>query len=46
VGEGGKRGRRGEVVQTIYTHASKCKNDKIKGEKEKKELPTGKKISK
>jgi hypothetical protein len=26
----------GEVAQTIYTHISKCKNDKIKGEREKK----------
>jgi hypothetical protein len=23
----------GEVTQTMYTHVSKCKNDKIKGEK-------------
>jgi hypothetical protein len=27
-----------EVAQTMYTHASKCKNDKIKGEKKKKGL--------
>jgi hypothetical protein len=27
---------RGEVAQTMYTHVSKCKNDKIKGEKKKK----------
>jgi hypothetical protein len=26
------------VAQTMYTHASKCKNDKIKGEKKKKGL--------
>jgi hypothetical protein len=27
-------GRQGEeVAQTIYTHVSKCKNDKIKGER-------------
>jgi hypothetical protein len=26
----------GEVAQTMYTHVSKCKNDKIKGEKIKK----------
>jgi hypothetical protein len=24
--------RWGEVAQTMYTHISKCKNDKIKGE--------------
>jgi hypothetical protein len=24
------------VAQTMYAHVSKCKNDKIKGEKEKK----------
>jgi hypothetical protein len=29
-----KRGG-GEAAQTIYTHVSKCKNDKIKGEKKK-----------
>jgi hypothetical protein len=23
-------GKRGEVAQTMYTHVSKCKNDKIK----------------
>jgi hypothetical protein len=23
----------GKVAQTMYTHVSKCKNDKIKGEK-------------
>jgi hypothetical protein len=23
----------GEVAQTMYTHVSKCKNNKIKGEK-------------
>jgi hypothetical protein len=28
-------GRSGEVVQTMYTHISKCKNDKIKEKKEK-----------
>jgi hypothetical protein len=26
-------GGRREVAQTMYTHVSKCKNDKIKGEK-------------
>jgi hypothetical protein len=26
-------GGRGEVVQTMYASVSKCKNDKIKGEK-------------
>jgi hypothetical protein len=26
-------GERREVAQTMYTHVSKCKNDKIKGEK-------------
>jgi hypothetical protein len=25
----------GEVAQTMYTHVSKCKNDKMKGEKRK-----------
>jgi hypothetical protein len=25
----GKRGGRGEVAQTMYTHVSKSKNDKI-----------------
>jgi hypothetical protein len=30
---GGVGGGR-EVAQTMYTHVSKCKNDKIKGEKE------------
>jgi hypothetical protein len=25
----------GEVAQTMYTHVSKCKNNKIKGEKKK-----------
>jgi hypothetical protein len=25
----------GEVAQTMYIHVSKCKNDKIKGEKKK-----------
>jgi hypothetical protein len=30
-GDGGwGRGRNGEVVQTMYTHVSKDKNDKIK----------------
>jgi hypothetical protein len=27
------QGERKEVTQTMYTHVSKCKNDKIKGEK-------------
>jgi hypothetical protein len=33
-GSGGGRdaGRRQEVVQTMYTHVNKCKNDKIKEE--------------
>jgi hypothetical protein len=26
----------GEVAQTMYTHVSKCKNDKIKGKKREK----------
>jgi hypothetical protein len=30
---GGGWGVRGEVAQTMYTHVSKCKSDKIKGEK-------------
>jgi hypothetical protein len=34
--EAGGRVLRGEVPQTMYTHVSKCKNDKIKGEMEKK----------
>jgi hypothetical protein len=29
----GGRESRGEVAQTIYTYVSKCKNNKIKGEK-------------
>jgi undecaprenyl pyrophosphate synthase len=28
-------GGREEVAQTVYTYVSKCKNDKIKGEKKK-----------
>jgi hypothetical protein len=28
-------GRRGVVTQTMYTHVSKCKNDKIKERKKK-----------
>jgi hypothetical protein len=31
-------GERREVAQTIYTHVSKCKNDKIKGEKKKEKI--------
>jgi hypothetical protein len=27
-----------EVAQTMYTQVSKCKNDKIKGKRKKKEL--------
>jgi hypothetical protein len=27
-----------EVTQTMYTHVSKCKNDKVKGENKKKEF--------
>jgi hypothetical protein len=27
-----------EVTQTMYTHVSKCKNDKIKEKKERKRL--------
>jgi hypothetical protein len=30
-------GWRGEVAQTMYTHVSKCKNDKIKEGKKKSE---------
>jgi hypothetical protein len=26
---------RGEVARTMYTHVSKCKNDKVKGERKK-----------
>jgi hypothetical protein len=38
IGEEGRTGLPGsreeeEVAQTMYTHVSKCKNDKIKGEK-------------
>jgi hypothetical protein len=29
--------RGGEVAQAMYTHVSKCKNNKIKGESKKKE---------
>jgi hypothetical protein len=29
-------GTGGEVQQTMYTHVSKCKNDKIKGKKKEK----------
>jgi hypothetical protein len=29
----GSRGWRGEGAQTMYTHVSKCKNDKIKERK-------------
>jgi hypothetical protein len=28
------------VAQTMYTHISKCKNDKIKGEKKKNQIPS------
>jgi hypothetical protein len=28
-------GVKGEVAQTMYIHVSKCKNNKIKGEKKK-----------
>jgi hypothetical protein len=35
VGVGGRCGEV-EVAQTIYTHVSKCKSNKIKGEKKKK----------
>jgi hypothetical protein len=31
--EVGGGGRRWEVAQTMYTHVSKCKNDKIKDRK-------------
>jgi hypothetical protein len=35
-GEGrGRFGGCGEVAQTMYTHVSKCKNDKIKGGRKK-----------
>jgi hypothetical protein len=37
MGELGRMAGRGEVAQTMHTHVSKCKNDKIKGEK--KSLP-------
>jgi hypothetical protein len=30
---------RGAVAQTMYTHVSKCKNNKIKEEKQNKKLP-------
>jgi hypothetical protein len=33
VGEWERERGRGEVAQTMYTYVSKCKNDKIKGEK-------------
>jgi hypothetical protein len=33
--QGGEERSRGEVAQTMYIHVSKCKNDKIKGEKKK-----------
>jgi hypothetical protein len=33
----------GEVAQTVYTHVSKCKNYKIKGEKKKKKTQNGQK---
>jgi hypothetical protein len=33
---GGIVGVEGEVAQTMYTHVSNCKNDKIKNEKKKK----------
>jgi hypothetical protein len=33
VGVEGVGGVEGEVSQTMSTHVSKCKNDKIKGEK-------------
>jgi hypothetical protein len=35
--EVGRRGVGGEVAQTMYTHVSRCKKDKIKGEKNKKQ---------
>jgi hypothetical protein len=28
----GRRGMRAKVAQTMYTHVSKCKNDKMKKE--------------
>jgi hypothetical protein len=31
----GRWGVAGKVAQTMYTHVSKCKNDKIKEEKKK-----------
>jgi hypothetical protein len=37
-------GGRREVAQTMYTHVSKCKNDKIKERKKKKEERQVKKI--
>jgi hypothetical protein len=36
MGELGRMAGRGEVAQTMHTHVSKCKNDKIKGERKKK----------
>jgi hypothetical protein len=33
VGEWERERGRGEVAQTMYTYVSKCKNDKIKGER-------------
>jgi hypothetical protein len=33
---GRERGGKGGVSQTMYTHVSKCKNDKVKERKEKK----------
>jgi hypothetical protein len=32
---GGQKGEEGKVVQPMYTHLSKCKNDKIKNENKK-----------
>jgi hypothetical protein len=40
-GSGAVVGRGGEgVAQIMYTHVSKCKNDKIKGKKTKKSMGT------
>jgi hypothetical protein len=32
---------RGEVAQAMYTHVSKCKNDKIKGERKNNKILDG-----
>jgi hypothetical protein len=42
-GVGGWRGWE-KVVQTMYTHVSKCKNGKIKGERKKSKKTKNKKL--